>query len=88
MITGRQLRAARALAGVDQIGLAKKAGVSVGTVRRLESFDDALVGCNVATLNRVKAALGQGGVVFIDGGVQMKTLEPSTRRSAPESRQT
>jgi len=39
LITGRQLRAARVLIGMEQIDLAKRARVAIGTIRRMESFD-------------------------------------------------
>jgi predicted transcriptional regulator len=71
MITGRQLRAARALIGIEQVELAKHADISIGTIRRMEAFDDAPIGCTVATLVRITAVLEQRGVIFIDRGVRM-----------------
>jgi transcriptional regulator with XRE-family HTH domain len=71
IITGRQLRAACALAGIDQIELAKRAKVSIGTVRRMEAFNDSIVGCSAATLDKVIAAIEESVVVFVDHGAQM-----------------
>jgi len=42
MITGAQMKAARALAGIDQKTLADKAGISVPTVQRMEASDDVV----------------------------------------------
>jgi|SRR5579862_7837143 len=81
MITGRQLRAARALIGIEQIDLAKNAKVSIGTVRRMEAFDDAPVGCNVDTLNRIAAALEKSGAIFIENGVRMRGHSSSVSES-------
>ena len=36
MITGGQMRAARALLGIDQMALAKLAGLSLPTIQRME----------------------------------------------------
>ena len=42
MLTGEQIRAARAILRMDQITLAQEAGISVETVKRLEKFDGPL----------------------------------------------
>ncbi len=65
MITGRQLRAARVLAGIEQIELAKRARVAVGTIRRMESFDGE-IGARTATLSLVMKALEKAGVEFLN----------------------
>ena len=39
MLTSRQLRAARALAGIDQRALAKAARLSLPTIQRMEASD-------------------------------------------------
>jgi len=74
MITGRQLRAARALLGWQQIALAKKARVALGTIRRMESFEGE-IGARTSTLSRVQATLEKAGVEFLNGdrpGVRVK----------------
>jgi predicted transcriptional regulator len=63
-ITGRHLRAARGLLGWTQSDLAKKARVGLGTVRRMEGFDEA-VGARTDTLGRVVATLEKAGVEFL-----------------------
>ena len=74
MITGRQLRAARALLGWQQIALAKKARVALGTIRRMESFEGE-IGARTSTLSRVQATLEKSGVEFLNDdrpGVRVK----------------
>ena len=67
IITGRQLRAARALLGMEQIELAARSRVAVGTIRRMESFDEE-VGARTATLSQVQKALEKAGVEFLNDG--------------------
>ena len=43
MITGAQMRAARALLGIDQQTLAEQAGVSVPTIQRVEQDRKSVV---------------------------------------------
>ena len=71
---GRQLRAARALLGWDQIRVAKAAHVAVGTIRRMESFDGA-INSQTAKLYDVQKALEKGGIEFLNDdrpGVRLK----------------
>jgi predicted transcriptional regulator len=65
LITGRQLRAARVLVGMEQIELAKRARVAIGTIRRMESFDGE-IGSRTSTLSLVKKALEKAGVEFLN----------------------
>lgn len=67
MITGAQMKAARALAGIDQKRLADKAGVSVPTIQRMEASDD-VVRATVDTLMKVIGALNELGVELISEG--------------------
>jgi len=67
LITGRQLRAARALLGMEQIDLAKRARVAIGTIRRMESFAGE-VGSRTETLSKVQAALERAGIEFLGEG--------------------
>ncbi len=64
MITAAQMRAARALAGVDQRQLAKLAGVSLPTIQRMEASTGNVRGL-VETLTRVVTALDTAGVELI-----------------------
>ncbi len=67
MITASQLRAARALAGLDQRTLASAAGLSLPTIQRMEASADVIRG-NVDSLMKLIAALDQAGVELIDAG--------------------
>lgn len=67
MITGPQIRAARALLGVDQKTLAQMAGLSVPTIQRMEA-NDSVVGGMVESMTRVIAAIEGAGVELIAAG--------------------
>lgn len=67
MITGPQIRAARALLRVDQKTLAQMSGLSVPTIQRMEA-NDSIVGGMVDSLTRVVAAIEAAGVELIAEG--------------------
>lgn len=67
MITGSQMRAARALLGIDQKQLAELAGVSTPTIQRMEASAGNVRGV-VDTLTRVVEALDRVGVELIGEG--------------------
>jgi len=58
------MRAARALAGLDQKTLAERAGVSLPTIQRMEASDGVVRGV-VDTLMKVIEALDAAGVELI-----------------------
>ena len=64
MMTAGQLRAARALLGIDQKTLAEMAGVSLPTIQRMEASDGNVRGI-VDTLTKVIEALNKAGVDLI-----------------------
>jgi transcriptional regulator with XRE-family HTH domain len=64
MITAAQLRAARALAGIDQRQLAELSGLSVPTIQRMEASEGVIRG-NVDSLMKLIEALDQAGIVLI-----------------------
>ncbi|MFO1050013.1 MAG: helix-turn-helix transcriptional regulator [Geminicoccaceae bacterium] len=64
MITAAQLRAARALLGMDQRALADACGLSVPTIQRMEASEDVIRG-NVDSLMKLIAALDAAGVELI-----------------------
>lgn len=79
-----QVKAARELLAWSQDQLAEKAGISVPTIKRLEA-GDGLLGGRPETANKIRTALENGGVVFIDEngggpGVRLK------QRSSPKGR--
>jgi transcriptional regulator with XRE-family HTH domain len=64
MITGRQVRAARALLNWTQEMLAEKAVVALTALKRLESERGLLV--HESTRDQVRRALEAAGIVFIE----------------------
>lgn len=67
MITSAQMKAARALLGIDQRQLAELAGLSVPTIQRMESSDGNVRGV-VDSLMKVVAAFERAGVELIGEG--------------------
>ena len=83
MISAQQMRAARALLGIDQRQLAEASGVSLPTIQRMEASDGQVRG-NVDTLMKVVEALDRAGVeLIVEGaasvgagrGVRLKSAE-------------
>lgn len=71
MITAEQIKAARALLRLEQEELARRSGVSVTTIRRLEAAaGERLVAEN--TVGTIVRALEEAGVEFIHQGVTLK----------------
>jgi transcriptional regulator with XRE-family HTH domain len=67
MISAGQLRAARALLGIDQRQLAERAGLSVPTIQRMEASDGVIRG-NVDSLMKLIGALEASGIALIPDG--------------------
>lgn len=65
MITAAQVRAARALLGMDQRALAQAAGLSVPTIQRMEA-SEGVIRANVDSLMKLMAALDAAGVELIN----------------------
>ena len=83
MITSAQMRAARAMLGIDQRTLAKLAGVSVPTIQRMEASGGNVRGI-VESLTRVVDALNRAGIELIgenarseDGGRCVRLKQPA-----------
>jgi len=64
MITAAQMRAARALIGIDQKMLAERSGVSLPTIQRMEASEGNVRGV-VETLIKVVEAFEAAGVELI-----------------------
>lgn len=64
MISASQLRAARALLGIDQRTLGSMSGVSLPTIQRMEASQGHVRG-TVSTLTRIVAALDAAGLELI-----------------------
>ena len=65
MITGSQVRAAKALLKWSGDVLAVKANIAISTIRRIEAEDGVLANANIKTLSAIQKALEEGGVEFI-----------------------
>ena len=66
--SGSQVQAARVLAGISQIRLAREAGINVITVRRMELARDGAIPCRRYSIDAVRRALEGAGVVFGEDG--------------------
>ncbi len=85
MITAAQMRAARALLGIDQARLAELSGVSLATIQRMEASEGNVRGV-VDTLMKVIEALNAAGIELIgenqrsdQGGRGVRLRIPSGR---------
>lgn len=79
MVTPEQIKAARALLRMEQEELARRAGVSVTTIRRLEAAAGEYAVAE-ATASGVQNALEEAGVEFIHDGVALKPKDPDRER--------
>jgi transcriptional regulator with XRE-family HTH domain len=84
MITAAQLRAARALVGLDQRKLAELSGLSLPTIQRMEASEEVIRG-NVDSLMKLVTALDAAGIELISDnavstgggrGVRLKAPAP------------
>jgi predicted transcriptional regulator len=82
MMTSGQLRAARALLGIDQKTLAEMAGVSVPTIQRMEASEGNVRGV-VDSLSKVVDALSAAGVELIGEGAQSPSGGRGVRLKEP-----
>lgn len=64
VITAAQLRAARALLGIDQRELAQRCGLSLPTIQRMEASEGVIRG-NVDSLMKLVEALANAGIELI-----------------------
>lgn len=85
MITAAQMRAARALLGIDQRELAELSGVSLPTIQRMEASEGNVRGV-IDTLTKVVEAFGRAGIVLIaedapssGGGRGVRFREPRVK---------
>jgi transcriptional regulator with XRE-family HTH domain len=66
LATGNQLKAARALAGVDQQQVADSAGLNVNTIRNMEARGAEPITSSAVTVRNVQLALEALGVEFLN----------------------
>jgi transcriptional regulator with XRE-family HTH domain len=67
MITAAQMRAARALLGIDQRELAERSSLSLPTIQRMEASEGVVRG-NVDSLMKLVDALAANGIELIGEG--------------------
>jgi len=91
VITAPQLRAARALLGMDQRQLAELCGLSVPTIQRMEASEGTVRG-TVDSLMKLIEALQHAGIELIGEGqvshgggrgVRLKTPAATAERALP-----
>ena len=94
MISAGQLRAARALLGIDQRDLADMSDLSAPTIQRMEASEGVIRG-NVDSLMKLVAALDAAGIELIGEGavsqgggrgVRLKSTSAGTQLSSQRSR--
>ncbi|HET7656558.1 MAG TPA: helix-turn-helix transcriptional regulator [Luteimonas sp.] len=86
MITAPQMRAARALLGLDQRALAQLAGLSLPTIQRMEASAGQVRG-TVDSLVKVVEALDGAGVELIGEGAASTGSGRGVRLKDPAERQ-
>jgi transcriptional regulator with XRE-family HTH domain len=89
MITAAQMRAARALLGIDQRTLAELSGLSLPTIQRMEASEGVVRG-NVESLMKLVQALDQAGIELINenapstaGGRGVRLRRPAIEGRGP-----
>ena len=85
MISGRQIRAARALLDIDQSNLAELCGLSLPTIQHMEA-SEGVIGGQVESLMKLLEALDKAGIELISAnatssaggrGVRLKKVQKS-----------
>ncbi len=71
MISALQLRAARALLGIDQRQLAELSGVSLPTIQRMEASEGNVRGM-IDTLTKVIEALDRAGIEILGDNAESR----------------
>jgi transcriptional regulator with XRE-family HTH domain len=66
IVSGGQIRAARALLDWSQRELSRKSRVAFGTIQRMERFDGP-VGSRTETLSKVVTVFEKAGIEFLNG---------------------
>jgi transcriptional regulator with XRE-family HTH domain len=82
MMTSAQMRAARALLGLDQRDLAERSGLSLPTIQRMEASDGVIRG-NVDSLMKLVGALSTAGIELISEGAVSTTGGRGVRLKFP-----
>jgi transcriptional regulator with XRE-family HTH domain len=83
MITAAQMRAARALLGIDQRQLAELSGVSLPTIQRMEASEGNVRGV-IDTLTKIIEAFDAAGIELIGDNVTSIGSGRGVRFKAPK----
>jgi transcriptional regulator with XRE-family HTH domain len=84
MITSAQMRAARALLGIDQRRLAELSGLSVPTIQRMEA-SESTIRANVDSFMKLIGALDAAGIALIGEGAESPSGGRGVRLKAPKT---
>src|ERR1700754_4836265 len=84
VITSMQMRAARAMLGIDQRELAGLCGLSLPTIQRMEASDGVVRG-NVDSLMKLVGALQSAGIELISEGAVSSQGGRGVRLTVPSS---
>ncbi len=87
MITAAQMRAARALLGIDQRELAELSGLSLPTVQRMEASEGVVRG-TIDSLMKLIGALNEAGIEIISESAQSQGKGRGVRLIHPASEST
>jgi transcriptional regulator with XRE-family HTH domain len=82
MITAAQLRASRALLGLDQRKLAELSGLSLPTIQRMEASEEMIRG-HVDSLMKLVTALDAAGIELISDNAVSSGGGRGVRLKAP-----
>ncbi len=82
MLTPAQMRAARALLGIDQRQLAELSGVSLPTIQRMEASEGNVRGV-IDTLTKVVEAFERAGIELIGDNVESRSGGRGVRFKQP-----
>ena len=85
MITSQQMRAARALLGIDQRQLAEMAQLSLPTIQRMEASEGQVRGV-IDTLVKVIEALDAAGIELLGENVPSNGRGRGVRLKEPPAR--
>ncbi len=85
MITGAQMRAARALLGIDQRELAALSGLSLPTIQRMETSEGPVRG-TVESLTKVVETLERKGIELLGDHAPSVGLGRGVRLRQPATR--
>jgi DNA-binding XRE family transcriptional regulator len=80
LTTGNQLRAARALIGMDQAELAKEAGVSPVTIGTMEKKGAEPISGRHETVRAIQRTLEAAGIEFLNDGQPGVRLVAAAKR--------